>query len=69
MDAGEKLAGYFRVPSVRHYLIVSARRREVIHHARQSEKIETSIVTAGRIELDPPGISLAVEDFYTGLDL
>lgn len=69
VDAGEKLAGYFRVPSVRHYLIVSARRREVIHHARQSEKIETSIVTAGRIELDPPGISLAVEDFYTGLDL
>jgi Uma2 family endonuclease len=69
VDAGEKLADYFRVPSIQHYLIISARRREVIHHARRGEKIETSIVTAGLIALNPPGISLALDDFYTGLDL
>lgn len=69
VHAGEKLADYFRVPSILHYLIVSARRREVIHHARRGEKIETSIVTAGWIALDPPGASVAIEDFYAGLDL
>ena len=69
LDAGETLADYFRVPSIRHYLIVSARRREVIHHAHRGEVIETSIVTAGPIALDPPGVSVLIEDFYAGLDL
>ena len=35
MDAGGKLADYFGVPSVMHYLIVRPLRREVIHHARR----------------------------------
>jgi Uma2 family endonuclease len=69
VDAGDKLADYFRVPSVLHYLIVSARRRQAVHHARRDSGIETRIVTAGSIALDPPGISVALDDFYAGLDL
>ena len=34
LDTGGKLAGYFRVPSVRHYLILHAEARILIHHAR-----------------------------------
>lgn len=69
VDAGSKLADYFRLPSVQHYLIVSARRREAIHHARKGDAIETRIVTAGTIALDPPGVSVALDDFYAGLGL
>ncbi len=33
-DAGAKLEDYFRLPSVRHYLIVKTENRTIIHHAR-----------------------------------
>src|SRR3954451_7877563 len=33
-DAGKKLVDYFRLSSVRHYLIVDPGRRTVVHHAR-----------------------------------
>ena len=69
IDAGDKLADYFRVPSIQHYLIVSARRRQVGHHARRGGGIETRIITDGAIALDPPGISVALGDFYAWLDL
>jgi Uma2 family endonuclease len=67
VDAGDKLADYFRLPSVRHYLLVRTRRREVIHHERRGDRIETRIVTAGAIALDPPGIVVAIEDFSADL--
>ena len=65
VDTGLKLAGYFQVPSIRHYLIVRADRRAVVHHQRRDDGgIETRLLTAGSITLDPPGISLGLEEFY-----
>ena len=65
VDTGSKLTGYFRVPSIRHYLIVVTERRMVVHHARRDEdKIETRIVASGRIELDPPGIAITLEELF-----
>ncbi|HEX6144908.1 MAG TPA: Uma2 family endonuclease [Geminicoccaceae bacterium] len=65
VDTGRKLEGYFRVPSIVHYLIAPTDRRVVIHHRRaDDERIETRIVTSGPLELDPPGISLDVERLY-----
>lgn len=66
IDAGLKLHGYFSVPSVRHYLMVNPDKRFVVHHARGdgAGAIETRIVHTGTIKLDPPGIEVAVEDFY-----
>ena len=59
IDAGEKLSDYFRLPSLRHYLIVRAKLRTVIHHARdQGGTITTRIIRGGTVELDPPGIAL-----------
>jgi Uma2 family endonuclease len=65
LDTGAKLADYFLVPSIQHYLIVRTNRRSVVHHQRRDDGgIETRLLTAGCIALDPPGISFALEEFY-----
>lgn len=65
IDASAKLAGYFRLPSVHHYLIVDPDRPLVIHHARgKDEAIATRILTGGPLRLDPPGIDMTIEEFY-----
>ena len=65
IDLSAKLADYFRLPSIAHYLIVDPERPRVLHHARSSgETILTRIVTQGSIRLDPPGITLAMTDIY-----
>jgi Uma2 family endonuclease len=64
LDAGGKLADYFRLPSVRHYLLVRPLRREIIHHCRAGDRIETRIVSSGAVDLDPPGILLGLDEVY-----
>jgi Uma2 family endonuclease len=65
IDATLKLASYFRLPSVMHYLIVDPTQPSVVHHARGTgDTILTRIVTAGSIALDPPGLELALADIY-----
>jgi Uma2 family endonuclease len=64
-DLRDKLIGYFRVPSIAHYLIVDPDKRLVIHHARGSgEAVATRIVGDGAITLDPPGLLLAMADLF-----
>lgn len=66
VDRGLKLRDYFRLPSVRHYLIVWPETRRIVHHARRPDgDIATERVTAGPIVLDPPGISVPFDDFYS----
>ncbi len=65
VDASTKLAGYFKVPSVQHYLIVDPAARLIIHHTRQDDTtILTRIVSDGRIDLTPPGVALALADVF-----
>jgi Uma2 family endonuclease len=65
IDASAKLAGYFRIPSVQHYLIVDLDKRLVVHHARgEGDAIATRIVKAGTLRLDPPGIEVTMEDLF-----
>jgi Uma2 family endonuclease len=65
IDTSLKLAGYFRVPSVSHYLIVDPDQPLIIHHARGSQDtILTHIVREGAVTLDPPGLDLALADVY-----
>jgi Uma2 family endonuclease len=65
-DVSIKLAGYFRVPSIAHYLIVDPSEPMIVHHARSSGgDIITRVVSEGTIALDPPGVDIAVEDIYT----
>ena len=64
-DAGAKLADYFRLPSVRHYLLVRTERPTVIHHRRSDDgSIATRVVTAGALALDPPGLTLELAQIY-----
>ena len=63
-DTGGKLADYFRVPSVVHYLIVHPTRRTVTHHRRTGEGIDTRIIVNGPITMDPPGIVVTAEEIY-----
>jgi Uma2 family endonuclease len=63
-DTGAKLADYFRVPSVAHYLIVHPTRRSVTHHRRTGDGIETRIVVNGPIAMEPPGVVVTVEEIY-----
>jgi Uma2 family endonuclease len=64
VDLADKLADYFRVLSIQHYLVVRTVRQEVIHHRRAGADIITQVVNNGAILLDPPGISLALADIY-----
>lgn len=65
IDLSAKLADYFRLPSIEHYLIVDPDRPRIIHHARSTEgMILTRIVSEGSIRLDPPGITLEIKDVY-----
>jgi Uma2 family endonuclease len=64
-DHGAKLAGYFSLPSVQHYLILDPERRVLIHHKRgQGEIIETRILTEGVVRLDPPGLEAPVAEMF-----
>ena len=68
-DAGAKLADYFRMPSVRHYLLLNIKSRTVIHHARAEDgAIATRIARDGAVRLDPPGISLDVAGLFFGAE-
>jgi Uma2 family endonuclease len=65
IDASTKLAGYFRLPSIVHYLIVDPDKPLIIHHARRrDDSILTHIVRSRSIVLDPPGLELAFADIY-----
>jgi Uma2 family endonuclease len=65
-DRAWKLREYFRLPSLRHYLIVWADRQQIVHHRRdEANAIVTSVLTGGEIRLDPPGIAISVEEIYS----
>jgi Uma2 family endonuclease len=67
IDMGVKLQGYFRLPSVQHYLIVDPDRPLVIHHRRGTgDAIETRIVAAPGLRLDPPGLDVDLAEVLAG---
>lgn len=61
IGATRKLAGYFSLPSVQHYLIVDPERLPVIHHQRQDGgTILTRLLSEGTVRFDPPGFEIAI---------
>jgi Uma2 family endonuclease len=64
-DRAWKLTEYFKLASLRHYLIIWADKQQVVHHERgETGEIETRIIGGGEIRLYPPGLVIAVEDIY-----
>jgi Uma2 family endonuclease len=58
-DTSAKLIGYFKLPSVAHYLIIDPDARTVTHYARGSTP---NLMSSGKLRLDPPGLDLSVEE-------
>jgi Uma2 family endonuclease len=54
-DTSAKLIGYFKLESVRHYLVIDPDARTVTHHARGRAP---AVVGDGDLRLDPPGLVL-----------
>lgn len=64
-DTGAKVAEYFAVPSIQHYLIVDPFRATVIQHQRQpAGDIRTTIHASGALAIDPPGLTLPVAELF-----
>jgi Uma2 family endonuclease len=66
IDAGAKLADYFRLPSVRHYLVVQPETQRGIWHERgEAGGIATRILQEQDVvALDPPGIEHRPAEFF-----
>ncbi len=65
VDTGLKFRGYFRLASVRHYLVVHPNEASVVHHRREDDgRIASRDITDGDLELDPPGLSVPIAAFY-----
>jgi Uma2 family endonuclease len=66
IDKSVKLAGYFKLDSLRHYLVVDLEHRTVLHYGRRGadEPILLRIVTEGAIRLDPPGLDLTLTEIF-----
>jgi Uma2 family endonuclease len=61
IDTTVKLAGYFRVASLAHYLIVDLGQRHVVHYRKLADgTVTVAVIADGDIALDPPAISVAV---------
>ena len=64
IDTGAKLEGYFRLGSLRHYLILMPKSGVVIHHQRETGRIVTTVRRDGELSLAPPGIVVAVASLF-----
>ena len=58
-DTSAKLIGYFKLPSVAHYLVIDPDARTVTHHRRDQLP---NLMGTGALRLDPPGLNLTVEE-------
>ena len=68
IDNVDKLAEYFSLPTIMHYLVVNPTARTVTHHARAQEgKILTQILRSGAVELSPPGIAISVSAIFESI--
>lgn len=61
VDTTKKLEGYFKLDSVRHYLIVDPKSKSIVHHHRGATgAIATTIETGGIVALAAVGAELDV---------
>ena len=58
-DTSAKLIGYFKLPSVAHYLVINPELMNVTHHACGRAP---DVLTEGSLRLDPPGLEVGVTE-------
>ena len=65
VDIFRKFNGYFRNPSIAHYIIINSVDGNLVHHRRGSDgRIESSHWASGVLVLDPPGLSLDLAELF-----
>jgi Uma2 family endonuclease len=66
-DFTVKLAGYFDVPTIQHYLIADWEEREIVHYRREGAGLaKPVIVLEGSLVLEPPGLIIDVRSIFAG---
>jgi Uma2 family endonuclease len=64
-DLTVKLAGYFDVPSIEHYLIVDWEERQISHYRREGSGLAKPVILReGSLMLGPPGLALDVTKVF-----
>lgn len=64
-DTSAKLVGYFKLPSVHHYLVIDPDLRRLTHHARSDIGTPSArVVASGQLRLDPPGLEIDVTGLF-----
>jgi Uma2 family endonuclease len=64
-DTSAKLIGYFKLASVRHYLVIDPEARTVTHHMRAADgTISARTLTPGSLRLDPPGLAFDTSELF-----
>jgi Uma2 family endonuclease len=65
-DLTDKVTGYFKVPSIMHYLVCDPEDKAIIWHRRATGGgLEPpAILQTGSLRLDPPGIEIEVERVF-----
>lgn len=63
-DRSLKLRAYFQLSTVQHYLTVWPEEQRIVRHScLPDDGVATTVFQHGDIQLDPPGITVAVEEF------
>ena len=69
-DGGRKWFAYRKIPSLKHYFVLSQKKRELLVHSRAGELWHERFVTGGgAIELTDPPLRLAIDDLYALTDI
>jgi Uma2 family endonuclease len=68
-DTGRKWFSYRKIPSLKHYLVLSQDERVIQVHSRAGELWRERFVSSGALELDDPPVRLEIDAVYAGTDL
>lgn len=68
IDTGLKLANYFTLESVQHYLVINTVKRVVQHFVRDRDgkPVMRPLIDEGAIDLSPPGLILTLDEIFEG---
>lgn len=66
-DTTIKPVDYFRIPSLRHYVVLNAAKQTIVHYRREEGgEVSTRIAGDDALRLDPPGI--VISDLFATRD-
>jgi Uma2 family endonuclease len=68
-DTGLRWLAYRRIPTLKHYLVLSQEQRLVHAHSRAGDIWRERFLSEGALELDDPALRLEIDALYAATDL